>query len=63
MCVVCVLWEQDKLTKEEVIQAGMERIGTERLSPEDEEHMRDVINHALDLIDNEEYDELHGYTD
>ena len=59
MCVVCVMYEQERLTKEEAIMAAQEKLLTEpELSSEDTEHLTDVIKLMLDLIDNEEYEEF-----
>lgn len=55
MCVICVLYEQDKLTKEEAIQAGLERINTEKLPDDEWEHVTEVVGRMMNLIDDEEY--------
>lgn len=64
MCIVCVMFEQDKLTKEEALLAGMERLNTEQLTEEERLHVvYDVLEPIQNMIQEEEYDELSDYHD
>ena len=39
MCIVCTLWEQERLQTEEAYRAVFERINTEDLSDEERDHI------------------------
>lgn len=43
MCIICVLVEQERMTRIEAVKAGMERIRTEALDDEELAHVREVI--------------------
>ena len=43
MCIICTLWEQDKLTVNEANNAVFERIATEELTEEDRAHLIDEL--------------------
>jgi hypothetical protein len=40
MCVICVLWEKDKLTKKEALSALMELVRSDDIDPD---HLHQVI--------------------
>lgn len=43
MCIICVLVEQERMTRSEAIKAGLERINTEDLTEEEINHITKVI--------------------
>lgn len=55
MCIVCTLYEQTKLTSREVIKAGLERIRTEDLSPDEKFHLFELIGKIKNKEDYENY--------
>ena len=54
MCVVCVLYEQEKLTRKEAIKAGMEQIRAESLTDEEKHHVFDEVVSKLLIEEMEE---------
>ena len=49
MCIICVLWEQEKMTVDEVVGACFER-KIEELPEEEDKHVAEVLAKAYDVI-------------
>lgn len=43
MCVICTLWEQEKLTTQEANNAVFEQVATEDLTEEERSHVIDEL--------------------
>jgi hypothetical protein len=51
MCIICVLWEQDKLTSGEVVRAAREQIIHDVIDQETMDHLQDLIKKAKEEDD------------